>query len=156
MDDNINSPIQVPSVTDKSFGYLNPFYKISNGLVIENFTYPSVEHYFQAKKFQYSDEPYLEKVRAAPISNKAHEMGTNRDGGIIRPDWDAVKFDVMFEANMDKFSQNQELRQRLISTGDRKIFQKIKGDTFWSNNDGGRDLLGFILMEIRNRLKDKK
>ncbi len=153
MESNNNNIIYIQS-TQQENGFLNTFFKIENGFIVDGLSYNSSEHFFQSKKFEYSDPCYFETVRTSPSSNKAHQLGNTRNGGILRPDWDAVKFDVMYQANFEKFSQNEELRKMLIDTGDKKISQLSNNDKFWSvTPNGGKDLLGKILMNIRETLK---
>lgn len=54
--------------------------------------WPTSEHYFQAQKFL--DEAFREKIRQEPSPMVAARMGRSRDWP-LRPDWNAVKDDVM-------------------------------------------------------------
>lgn len=36
----------------------------------------------------------------------------------LRHDWEKVKFDIMYEICKAKFSQNAELKDKLLATGD--------------------------------------
>lgn len=73
----------------------------------------------------------------------------------LRSNWDQVKYDVMIEVCYAKFSQNPELRDLLLSTGDRVLHEDCP-DPWWGggpNYPQGRDLLGKALMKVRSRLR---
>src|SRR5262245_44630735 len=78
------------------------------------------EHYFQAQKF--AGTPHEEEVRMAKTPGLAAEIGRDRKRP-LRPDWESVKLDVMREAVRAKFSQHEELRDILLSTGDAEIVE---------------------------------
>lgn len=79
---------------------------------------------------------------------------------MLRPDWESVKYDVMYEVCLAKFSQNPDLRSKLIATGDAELIEgNTWGDRVWGVCGGvGENHLGKILMRIRKELKasDKK
>ena len=81
--------------------------------------------------------------------------------------WDAVKYDVVVDGNMAKFSQNPELKSFLLSTGDAKLVEASPVDRIWGvglaeNDPGitdeakwqGLNLLGKALMNVRARLRN--
>lgn len=72
----------------------------------------------------------------------------------LRPDWEEVKCDVMYQVCKAKFSQNPDLAQKLIETGDAELVEgNTWGDRIWGVCDGvGENNLGKILMRIRKEL----
>ena len=66
-----------------------------------------------------------------------------------------MKLDVMRRAVLAKFTQHQELRELLLETGDRKIIEHTANDSYWGDGDNGtgRNMLGIILMEVRDQLR---
>lgn len=68
--------------------------------------------------------------------------------------WQARKERTMREVNEAKFSQNPELAQKLLATGDRYLEEtNWWGDRTWGVYRGeGTNLLGKILMDVRARL----
>lgn len=74
----------------------------------------------------------------------------------LRPDWDAVKIQVMFEVLRIKFSR-PDMANLLLDTGDQELIEGNSwGDEFWgvNNNTGvGRNFLGRILMMIREEIR---
>lgn len=113
-------------------------------------TYPTVEHYFQAKK-AVSYEDMLEIARAA-TPGEAKKLGRRV---YMRHDWEQIKLGVMETALRKKFSI-PELRDKLIATGDEEL---IEGnwwhDTFWGVCEGqGQNNLGLLLMKLRSELQE--
>ena len=73
----------------------------------------------------------------------------------LRPDWEAVKVEVMRTAITAKFSQSADLRELLLSTGSHPLVQLKHDDEFWgSGRKGhGQNVLGVLLMELREELR---
>ena len=83
----------------------------------------------------------------------------------LRPDWEDVKEDIMYEVVKAKFEQNEDLKKLLLSTDDKVL---IEGTTPWHDNYWGncecrrcKDIpglnrLGIILMKVRSELLCKK
>lgn len=75
----------------------------------------------------------------------------------LRSDWDKVKYDVMCSVVFDKFYRNIELREKLLSTGNKHLSEDNHwGDNYWGLCDGkGENALGKILMSVRKFWQDK-
>jgi predicted NAD-dependent protein-ADP-ribosyltransferase YbiA (DUF1768 family) len=73
----------------------------------------------------------------------------------IRKDWDANRLDVMKTVLENKFQQNINLQNLLLSTGDMNIIEDSPRDNFWGiGKDGkGHNHLGKILVQLREQLK---
>jgi ribA/ribD-fused uncharacterized protein len=69
-----------------------------------------------------------------------------------RSDWEEIKVQVMYEVVKAKFTQNRNLMQKLMKTGNAELVHgNIHRDTFWGIYGGkGENMLGKILMEIRD------
>jgi len=115
-------------------------------------TWPTSEHFFQAQK--YAGTPREEEIRHAKTPSEAARLGRDRKVG-LRPDWESVKDAVMREAVLAKFTQHDELRELLLSTGDATLVEHTENDSYWGDGgDGsGRSMLGRILMEVRAELR---
>ena len=79
--------------------------------------------------------------------------------------WNGIRQIVVYEGLMAKFSQNQELRAKLLDTGDAILAECAVRDRIWgiglSMTDPdrfdrskwkGQNLLGYALMMVRDRL----
>lgn len=116
--------------------------------------WPTSEHYFQAQKF--TDRSHAEAIRKAKSPMAAARMGRDWKKP-IRKDWEKVKDGIMRQAVEAKFTQHEELKALLLSTGDRKLVEHTSNDAYWGDGgDGsGKNMLGRILMEVRERLKPR-
>ena len=74
----------------------------------------------------------------------------------LRPDWNEVKVNAMYEIVKDKFSRNHELKLKLLQTGDLQLIEgNYWGDKFWGVCNGeGENHLGKILMRVRKELSE--
>ena len=74
----------------------------------------------------------------------------------LRSDWEEVKDKVMYEIVLAKFTQNPDLKKKLLATGDEHLEEgNTWGDTIWGTVDGvGENRLGKILMRVRDELKN--
>ena len=119
---------------------------------VDGKTRPTSEHYFQTQEFAGTE--HEEAVRPAGSPLEAARMGRDR-GRPLRPDWGAVKDDVMREAVRAMFRQYSELRTALLSTGDAIIVEHTENDSYWGDGgDGsGRNMRGRILVEVREELR---
>ncbi|MFT0803343.1 NADAR family protein [Bacillus swezeyi] len=74
----------------------------------------------------------------------------------LRPDWEEVKETFMYEIVKAKFEQNDQLKNRLLQTGESTLIEgNTWGDRVWGVCNGiGENKLGKILMRVRNELKE--
>jgi len=109
----------------------------------------TTEHYFQAQKFP-DNRDYQERIRSEKSPMVAARMGRSRLH-VLRRDWEEVKDELMKKAVLAKFSQHDELRKILLSTGDALLVEHTSKDSYWGDGgDGsGKNKLGQILMEVR-------
>jgi len=130
-------------------GYLSNFY--ASDFIIDGLTYPTVEHYFQSKKFEGTEfEAYIVSLKTPKETAKE---GKRRDLP-LRKDWEQVKEDIMFTGLVAKFSQNPSLRKSLLKTGDVELIEASPYDYYWGvgKNGSGENRLGILLMILRDEL----
>ena len=141
---------------DGEYAFLSNFYpsKITD---VNDITYPTVEHYFQAMKTLRIEE--REKIAAAPTPGQAKHMGRKV---ALRSDWEQIKIRVMGIALRQKFSHYPELKAKLLATGEEELIEgNFWHDNTWGNcycercqNIKGKNELGKLLMTIRKELKE--
>lgn len=81
--------------------------------------------------------------------------------------WERVKKKVVKRAVSAKFSQNEELKKKLLETGDKMLVEANPNDRIWGIgfcksdkkvmekiDEWGENLLGKILMEVREELRE--
>lgn len=125
-----------------------------HGFVLEGVSWPSVEHYFQAMKFE--DAQYREVIRAADHPRKARRLGRSRRKK-LRPDWKVVRKVIMTRAIYTKCRANPDVAQRLLATGERRLVENNSYDYFWGcgRDRRGYNYFGRILMSVRDRLREE-
>jgi len=135
---------------DSTYGWLSNFARYPE--TIDGITYQTNEHYYQSQKTILPD--FSLWIRTAPNPYLAMVSGRSlRKGKELRLDWEQVKVQVMLKGLRAKFSQNPELREKLISTGDAILHEDSPTDMFWGKK--GKDMLGKLLMQVRQELKEK-
>jgi hypothetical protein len=123
-----------------------------HGFVLDELYWSTSEHYFQARKFIAT--PYLAKLRLVKTPKEAANMGRQRTLP-LRPDWEEVKDNIMRKAVFSKFSTNKDIQEILLSTGNEELVENSPIDYYWGcGADGsGKNMLGIVLMEVRQQLK---
>ena len=133
--------------------------------VVDGVTYRTAEHWMMAGKARlFEDADTLEKVLRAPAAAAAKSLG-RAVRGFSEGRWAAARYDIVVAGNEAKFAQNDELRRFLASTRSRVLVEASPLDRVWgiglAEDDEaatspsrwrGRNLLGFALMEVRERL----
>lgn len=142
------------SKTNTKYGCFSNFYTCS--IEFEGLVYNSSEAVWQSLKTLDLEQ---RKRFTTYTASGSKQMGRKVN---LRPDWEDVKYDLMVDVCLAKFSQNEELKQILLSTDDEELVENTTGwhDNIWGNcecpkcaNKVGKNLLGKALMEVRDRLK---
>jgi hypothetical protein len=122
---------------------------------IDEVEWPTVEHYYQAQKFAGTPQERLILMAVSP--KEAKKLGNSRTWP-LRPDWESVKDDVMRKAVRRKFEAHEDARRDLLSTGDAEIIEASPWDYYWGEGKSGKgkNMLGRILMEVREELRKKE
>lgn len=119
----------------------------------------TTEALYQACRFPLLPEVQREIIgqyspMTAKMKSKPHRRHT-------RSDWEDVRFKIMRWCLRVKLAQNySEFGRLLLATRDRPIVEQSRNDDYWgakiSEDDEtliGRNVLGRLLMELRERLK---
>lgn len=116
---------------------------------VEGKSYATVEHAYQAHKTL--SEESRELIRKAKDPAIAKKLGR---GVEMRPDWDTVKEGLMRDFIRKKF-ESPFLADLLLKTGDAELIHaNTWNDRVWGVCRGvGQNLLGKILMEVREELR---
>lgn len=143
-------------IFDGEYAFLSNFYECK--VVYNGLTFNSSEAAFHAQKTLNTAERKA-FTNLSPAASK--KMGRKIT---LRGDWEDVKTDVMYEICLAKFSQNLDLKKKLIATGDEYLEEGTYWhDNCWGNcycdkckNIPGENRLGKILMKIREELRNDK
>ena len=148
--------------------FLSNFYPCE--IKFKGIKYPSVEHYYVAQKFKgtqfyqghYFTEPDFKELLARV--KEASDVKKIGQAMKTRPDWDAVKYDVMIRGVRYKFTKDDNLKQMLINTDSLNLTESnYWHDQYWGDCVCGRrscfadgeNNLGKILMVVRDEITPK-
>lgn len=127
------------------FYFLSNFYNAE--IIYEDKHYQNNEAAFQAMKCPERAEEfrYLNGAEAKRLGRHVP----------LRSDWESVKENIMHGICLAKFTQNPELKVKLLETGNRELIEgNAWNDTYWGVCNGyGKNKLGRILMQIRDELR---
>ena len=148
---------------EEPYGFLSNWYP--SYFTIDDLMFSSAEQYIMFQKCAvFDDMKSALKVLATDDPKLQQAIGRNASG-YINSVWAGMRQIVAFRALYAKFSQNKELKEKLLSTGDAVLVECAASDRNWACGIGlydnlrfdarnwkGRNLLGFALMEVRSRL----
>ncbi|KXS15548.1 hypothetical protein M427DRAFT_98663 [Gonapodya prolifera JEL478] len=151
-------------ITPSCFSQFYPVQFEVDGLVFQ-----TAEHAMMAAKAQFfGDDQSLQSILAASTPGQAKMLG-RRVQRFEEKELDAVRYDIVVKNNMSKFSQNDEIAEFLLDTGDAILVEASPSDHQWGVGLGlknpsvhvpsewkGKNLLGFALMVVRERLYHQK
>lgn len=147
-------------------GYMSNFYKSYFVDDVGNRFCCSEQYlmYMKAKTFEPNNTVLLNKILAETSPAKIKQYGRmvkNYDENL----WNEIRYEVMVDGLRLKFGQNPQLKQLLIGTGNKTLYEASKYDKIWGigfspvdaiNTNPqlfGRNLLGQALMLVRNEFK---
>ena len=134
----------------KEYGWLSNFWRCWQE--VDGIFYPANEYYYQAEKAKERDVHIW--ISNAPNPYLAMQAGRSlRKGKELVDDWDSRKVDVMLKGLRAKF-EDAGLREKLLETGDAVIHEDSPTDMFWGIR--GKDMLGRLLMQVRNEIKEEE
>lgn len=134
---------------EEKYGMFSNFSE--HGITIKEIFYPTVEHYYQASKFENME--YKELIRKSNSPKRASELGKSKEQ-TIKSNWNDIKIDVMTEAIRLKFNQNTNIKATLLTTNNKLLIENSPYDNFWGigRTGVGINYLGTILMRIRKEI----
>jgi len=140
------------------FNREDKYYQLSNfagfGFTLDGKKWRTMEHYFQAMKFEGTEQ--FDKILNCGSPKQAKDLGQSR-AIPIRQDWDSVKEEIMLRGLREKF-KSPELKEILLSTGKKDLVENSPYDKYWGigPNGKGKNRLGVLLVELRAELKREK
>jgi len=148
---------------DEINGYLSNWYL--SAFVCSGVTYSSLEQYMMHQKaLVFGDSETAEQIMQTSDAAVIKALGRavkNYDDTV----WSGLRQLIVFDGLLEKFRQNNDLRQQLLATSDSILAECAVGDRIWgiglSMHDErrfdirqwqGQNLLGFSLMQVRHKL----
>lgn len=128
--------------------------------------YCCTEQYMMAEKARlFEDDEICEKILKSKNPAEMQILG-KKVKNFKQDIWVKVKYSIVLNGNYFKFTQNKEIRDYLLSTGNKILVEASPKDKIWgigldeNHPDAnkpiawrGKNLLGFALMELRDELR---
>ncbi len=128
--------------------------------------YSYAEQYMMAEKAQlFEDDDIEEEIMAVTTPKKMKDLG-QKVRNFNQQVWDKCKYSIVLAGNYYKFTQDKEMMNFLLSTGNKVLVEASPLDKIWGiglseehpdvqnpNLWKGQNLLGFALMEVRDEIK---
>jgi len=133
----------------------------------EGTLYRTSEHWMMAQKARLFKDPVSFQKIIESGSPKIAKLLGREVKGFSPGVWDEHKYKIVFDGNVHKFTQNPGLFQYLKGTKGRYLIEANPYDSIWGIGiseecEGidnpclwkGQNLLGFVLMEVRDQLEE--
>jgi len=150
------SEIQFYRANEKPYGVFSNLFQ--RAITFEGEVFATAEHAYQAGKAR--KKQVRDWILGAPtpglVAMAAHGLYT----WDIVPDWSRIKYDRMRAVLRAKFTQHADLRDVLLSTGDARLVEagtvvNSVNCTWGEVNGKGKNMLGIMLMELRQEFREK-
>lgn len=139
--------------SEKPYGVFSNLYR--REIEFEGERFPTSEHAYQAGKARKPEvrKWLMDAPSPALLAMAAHGLYV----WDINSDWSKIKFDRMKRVLQAKFTQHEDLKQLLLSTGTARLVESATVDNavnrLWGEVNGvGKNKLGELLMEVRAEL----
>lgn len=130
------------------YSFLSNYYPCI--VVYNGYTFQSSEAAYQAQKDPSRINEFI-NLDADDSKHLARKV-------MLRPDWEDIKVQIMEEIVRAKFTQNKDLAEKLLATGEEELVEgNYWRDRFWGVYEGeGQNHLGKILMQIRDEIRSNQ
>ena len=132
----------------------------------EGHSFKTAEHWMMYKKAcLFGDDIIGSQILDCETPGEAKDLG-RKVNNFIAEVWDEKKYGIVVKGNALKFAQNEKLKEFLIKTKDRILVEASPVDKIWGigmamdnskiedpSSWEGENLLGYALMEVRERLR---
>jgi ribA/ribD-fused uncharacterized protein len=132
---------------------------------VDGIHYRTAEHFMMAGKARlFGDHDSAERIVSSADPASAKKLGRGISG-FDENMWRSARHDIVLQGSTEKFAQNPELAKYLVDTGDAVIVEASPVDSVWGIGLAadhpsartpaewpGLNLLGFVLMEVRDEL----
>lgn len=134
--------------------------------IVDDIKYSNTEQYMMAEKARLFKDYDIEKKIMNTTTPAVMKALGRKIANFDQSVWDQYKYQIVVCGNYAKFSQNSNIKQILLDTGDAIIAEASPYDKIWGigllpthkdaqnpNKWKGENLLGKALMEVRSKLK---
>ena len=145
-------------------GYLSNWYL--SRFIVNEITFSSMEQYMMYNKaIVFSDKEIAKQILETDDVSLIKDLG-RKVKNYNDNYWNGVRQIIVYEGLYAKFSQNEELKKQLLSTGNAILAECAVRDLIWGiglsmhdpdrfdrNKWRGQSLLGYATMRVREKLK---
>ena len=130
----------------------------------EGNSFSTVEHYMMYHKATlFGDKSVAQDILSLRTPGEAKAAG-RRVTGFDKERWTKHREHIVFEGNLLKFSQRDELKELLLETGDRPLVEASPEDKLWgigfpaadaaqNRDQWGQNLCGIAIERVRKKLQ---
>ncbi|MFW6273165.1 MAG: NADAR family protein [bacterium] len=132
----------------------------------EGIVYCTAEQYMMSQKaLLFKDLDTYSKIMGTKSPREQKRLG-RLVTGFNKTIWDSYSLMIVYDGNVFKFSQNEELREKLLATGDSILVEASPYDAEWGiklkkedprslsiSTWQGKNKLGFVLTKVRDVIK---
>ena len=150
---------------EEPYGFLSNWY--SADIIVDGKRFSSTEQYIMYRKCMIlGDEAAAKQVMTTDDPGQQQAIGRNARN-YHNTVWDGVCQVVAMRGLLAKFSQHDDLRQKLLETGNAYLVECARSDRRWACGIGlyddnrrdidrwkGKNILGFALMEVRKSMRN--
>ena len=151
-------------ITDNRWGKLSNWYL--SDFKVDSIQFSSMEQYMMYKKaIAFNNTKIAKKILETTDVSKIKTLG-RQVSNYNDTYWNGVRQIIIYKGLLEKFSQNEDLKKRLLNTGNDILAECAVQDKIWgiglSMKDvnrwdmekwRGENLLGFALMMVREELQ---
>lgn len=151
---------------DEPYGFLSNWYL--SAFTVDGIRFSSMEQYMMYKKaVLFEDTGMAAKIRNTDdvvLIKKLGRKVSNYNDTV----WNGMRQVIIYKGLLEKFRQNDDLKEALLATGDNILAECAVKDCIWGiglsmtddnrhdlNAWKGQNLLGFSLMLVRDELREK-
>lgn len=148
---------------DEENGFLSNWYH--SDFSADGIHFSSMEQYMMYKKaVRFNDKAIAERILEIQDVSQIKALG-RMVAGYDDNIWSGIRQITVYQGLLEKFSQNDELKDKLLKTGNSVLAECAVKDTIWgiglSMRDPdrlemakwkGKNLLGYTLMMVRERI----
>ena len=149
---------------EEVYGYLSNWYLAD--FVVDGIKYSSMEQYMMHQKaIVFNDSDIAKKIMETTDVGNIKALGRKiaNYNDII---WNGMRQVIIYKGLLEKFKQNSQIKEQLLSTGNDILAECAVQDTIWGigismtdekrfemDSWKGQNLLGFSLMLVRDELR---
>lgn len=152
---------------EEEFGFLSNWYL--SDFVTDGIRFSSMEQFMMYRKaMTFEDRAIASEILQTEDVARIKELG-RLVSGYEEQVWNGVRQILIYEGLLQKFAQNEDLKRKLLDTGDSILAECAVKDQIWgiglSMKDPnrlcpskwkGQSLFGYSLMITRDRLREKR